>query len=107
MSLQSHREAIDTFMELREMDAAERLDALADEDSSYYRIPCSAGLTGYVFRELGIEQDEWDLYWTKLYGRPVARVYRLYEAALAMKPEQINGILTAFAKKVKPVGGAS
>lgn len=104
MSIATHKAARDAFYALETMDTAERLDALADEDSEYHWIPCSAGLTAVLFRRLDVDNDERDVYWLKLFDRPVARVFKLWMVAKDAKPEQLKGLFTAFSKKVKPLG---
>lgn len=103
MSREQHLEAMRVFKSLEEMDPALRQDALADESHDMYHVPCSAGLTAVIFRRLGIDVDEWDIYWQKLYQRPVARVFKLYQKAQEVKPENYNNLLTSFAKQVKPL----
>lgn len=104
MSREEHRQAIRVFTDLENMDEAERRDALADEDSEYHRIPCTAGLTAVLFHRLKVSVDERDILWLKLFDRPVARVFNLYMVAKDSKPEQLNGLFTSFAKRVPPLG---
>lgn len=104
MSIATHKAARDAFYALEKMDTAQRLDALADEDSEYHRIPCSAGLTAVLFERLGVDNDERTIYWLKLFDHPVSRVFNLWMMAKDAKPEQLNGLFMAFAKKVKPLG---
>ncbi len=104
MSIESHKAARDAFYALETMDIAERLDALADEDSEYHRIPCSAGLTAVLFQRLDVDNDERTIYWLKLFDHPVSRVFNLWMVAKDAKPEQLNGLINAFAKKVKRLG---
>ncbi len=100
MSYEGHQRAKRVFNELERMDPALRLDALRDEEHESHRTPCSAGLTAVVFRRLGIDVDEWDIYWEKLYRRPVARVCRFIDKAEEEGPEHYNALLSAFAKRV-------
>ncbi len=103
MSYEGHQRAMRVWRELQAMDQALRLDALRDEEHESHHTPCSAGLTAVVFRRLGIDREEWDIYWEKLYLRPVANVCRFMDAAEEKRPEQFNALLTAFAKRVKPI----
>lgn len=103
MSIATHKRALEAWRRLEGMDTAERLDALRDEDSEYHRIPCSAGLTAVLFRRLGVDVDERDIYYTKLYMRPISRVFNLYQVAKDAKPEQLNGLLTNFARRVPAI----
>lgn len=103
MSIATHKRARDAFYALETMDTAERLDALRDDDSEYHRIPCSGGLTAVLFARLGVDKDERDIYWTKLYLRPISRVFNLWMVAKDAKPEQLNGLFTAFSKKVPAI----
>lgn len=103
MIIATHKRARDAFYALETMDTAERLDALADENSEYHRIPCSAGLTAVLFQRLGVDRDERDVYWEKLYLRPISRVFNLWMVAKDEKPEQLNGLFTAFARRVPAI----
>ncbi len=104
MSIESHKAARDAFYALEEMDTAERLYALRDEYSEYHRIPCSAGLTAILFQRLDVDNNERAIYWLKLFDHPVSRVFNLWIAAKDEKPEKLNGLINAFAKRVKPLG---
>lgn len=64
-------------------------------------------MTAVLFRRLGVERDKWDIYWEKLYMRPIARVFNLYIAAQDVGPEHYNRLFTSFAKKVKPLKEAA
>lgn len=103
MSIATHKAARDAFYALETMDTAERLDALRDEDSEYHRIPCSAGLTAVLFQRLGVDVDRRDLLWTKLYMRPVARVFNFHQAAREVKPEQLTTLIRTFGNKVPAI----
>lgn len=89
------------FKELEAMEHPQ--DALRDETHEAYAVPCSAGLTAVIFRRLEIAVDEWDIYWEKLYMRPVARVFNFYLAAKDVKPEQYAHLISNFGKRVKPL----
>lgn len=104
MSREEHRQAIRVFTELENMDAAVRLDALRDEDHEAFATPCTAGLTAVLFHRLKVSVDERDILWLKLWDRPVGRVFNLWLVAKDEKPEKLNALFTAFAKKVKPLG---
>lgn len=101
MTVAEHRQAMDAFYALERMDASEREDTLDDTSGGAFKVPCSAGLTAVLFRRLKIPIDEWDVLYTKLLGRPVARVWRLYEAALERKPEQYTTLIREFGNRVE------
>lgn len=89
------------------MNPALRSEVLANEDHAVYHTPCSAGMTAVIFRRLSVDVDEWDLLWTKLYGRPIARVYNFFEAAKEVRPEQLTTLIRTFGNKVKPLKEAA
>lgn len=105
MSIETHQRAMRVFKQLEAMEHPQ--DALRDESHEAYGVPCSAGLTAVIFGRLGIDVDEWDIYWAKLYKRPVARVFNFYLAAKDVKPEQYAHLISSFGKKVKPLGVAA
>lgn len=100
MTCEKHTEAMRLWRMLENMSEPERRQRLENEESELYSTPCSASLTAVVFRRLEIDVSEWHIYWLKLYNRPVGRVWRFFEEAQKRKPEEYNGLLTNFAKRV-------
>ncbi len=98
MSIESHRRAIEAFYALEDMEPSIRSEVMAEETHESFSTPCSAGLTAVLFKRLKVDKDVRDIYWEKLYQRPVARVFNLYLAAKNAKPERLNGLFTTFAQ---------
>lgn len=107
MSYESNREALRVFSELDAMDITERLDTLRDASYEGYHVPASAALTARVFRHMGIERDAWSILWTKLVGRPVARVYKLVTAVEERGPEEATDLVRRFGAQVPMLDGAT
>lgn len=105
MSREAHLQAMRVFHELE--DSEHPQDLLRDESHEAYSVPCSAGLTAYIFHELGVENDDRAVLWTKLHKRPVARVFNFYIAAKDVKPEQHAHLISNFGKRVPPLEEAA
>lgn len=111
MSVQTerHEEAMRLWRVLENLGEDERASRLESDDpevysaSDFYSTPCSAMLATLVFKRLGVHNEDREVFWLKLYLRPVGNVWKFYEEAKRRGPEQFAGLIGAFAKKVKPL----
>lgn len=105
MSVQTerHEEAIRLWRMLENLGDSERAERLENEESEVYSAPCSATLATLVFGRLGVHNEDREIFWEKLYARPVGRVWRFYKEAERRKPEEFAGLISSFAKRVPPI----